>query len=54
MMAFGLAGAILNLRTVMSPHLLTLYALTFAMCERLMADISQEEMELQAAKSVNS
>jgi uncharacterized damage-inducible protein DinB len=38
----------------MSPQLLTLYNFTLAMCERLMADISQDEMDDQPAKGVNT
>ena len=34
-------------------QLLTLYAFTLASCERLMADVSQEEMERQPTPSVN-
>ena len=38
----------------MTPHLLTLYAFTLESCERLMDDISQEEMEHQPAEGVNT
>src|SRR5262245_58754568 len=38
----------------MSPQLLTLYAFTLASCERLMADITPEEMEHQPTKGVNT
>ena len=38
----------------MSPEILTLYNFTLSMCERLMADISQEEMEVQPTKGVNT
>ena len=37
----------------MPPQLLTLYAFTLAMCERLMGDIPQEEMEHQPTAGVN-
>jgi DinB family protein len=37
----------------MPPQFLTLYAFTLAMCERLMADIPQEEMERQPNPGVN-
>src|SRR5262245_17827832 len=37
----------------MPPELLTLYAFTLAMCERLVADIPQDEMERQPAAGVN-
>ena len=37
----------------MPAQLVTLYAFTLAVCERLMADIRQEEMERQPAKGVN-
>ena len=38
----------------MSPQILTLYNFTLSMCERLMADISQEEMEIQPTTGVNT
>jgi uncharacterized damage-inducible protein DinB len=38
----------------MPAQLMTLYAFTLAVCERLMADIRQEEMERQPAKGVNT
>ena len=37
----------------MPPQLLTLYAFTLAMCERLIADIPQDDMEFQPAPGVN-
>jgi hypothetical protein len=37
----------------MPPELLTLYRFTLAMCERLMVDVSQEEMEQQPTAGVN-
>src|SRR5262245_52193787 len=38
----------------MPEQILTLYAFTLASCERLMADIQQEEMEHQPPKGVNT
>jgi hypothetical protein len=37
----------------MNERIVTLYAFTLAMCERLMADVSQEEMERQPTAGVN-
>src|SRR3954463_13311012 len=37
----------------MNERVLVLYAFTLAMCERLMADVSQEDMERQPAAGVN-
>lgn len=37
----------------MSPQLLTLYSFTLASCERLLADISESEMEHQPSPGVN-
>jgi uncharacterized damage-inducible protein DinB len=38
----------------MSPQILSLYAFTLAMCERLMADISQDQMDIQPTGGVNT
>jgi hypothetical protein len=55
--AFDILGLnpLLVLREVqtMPEQFVTLYAFTLAMCERLMADIKQEEMSVQPAERVN-
>src|SRR3954447_11558478 len=38
---------------IMDQQIVTLYAFTLAMCERLMADVSQAEMERQPTAGVN-
>jgi hypothetical protein len=38
---------------MMPVQFFTLYAFTLSLCERLMADIKQEEMELQPAAGIN-